>query len=184
MSWTALRVLGRACAAALLLAACSTGEPASVSRAGPVAGASASGLLEMVNAERRARGLAPLRGDGRLRAAAGSHAADMGVHGYGHRGSDGSSHGDRIARRGFTACLSAENIAWGQRSAAEVFAGWMGSRGHRRNILHPRVTHFGAGFDPRGRQWVMLVASPCSARAPAAPTAGVVVGGGSVGSEG
>ncbi len=158
--------------AAVTLAACEpalvarrAAPPLSVASEAPTAVAaapSATGMIDMVNAERRARGLGPLRPDRRLRAAARGHAADMGRGGFfDHRGSDGGDHGDRIAAQGYRACLSAENIAWGQRSAAEVFQGWMNSPGHRRNILHPRATAFGAGFYPERRQWVMVVARPC-----------------------
>ena len=139
--------------------------PLSVAAASPTtvaAAPSTAGMIEMVNAERRARGLRPVRSDRRLSAAARVHAADMGTRGFfDHHGSDGGNHGDRIAAQGYRACLSAENIAWGQRSAAEVFEGWMNSPGHRRNILHPRAAEFGAGFHPTKRQWVMVVARPC-----------------------
>lgn len=167
---------GRACAlalAALALAAC---EPAQVERrATPpltvapavaptlaAAAPSAAGMIDLVNAERRARGLGALRPDRRLGAAASWHAADMGTAGFfNHQGSDGRTHGDRIAGQGYRACLAGENIAWGQRSASEVVQGWMGSPGHRRVMLHPRATAFGAGFHPNRRQWVMVVARPC-----------------------
>ena len=159
-------------AATMALAACEpelvarrASPPLSVAPVGPTTQAAApstAGMVEMVNAERRARGLKPLRSDGRLAAAALRHATDMGMKGFfDHHGSDGGNHGDRIAAQGYRACLSAENIAWGQRSASEVFQGWMGSPGHRRNILHPRAAEFGAGFHPTKRQWVMVVASPC-----------------------
>ena len=122
----------------------------------------ALGVGDMVNRERMARGLRPLGRDGRLRAAAFRHAADMGLRGFfDHRGSDGSHHGHRIAAQGFRACLAAENIAWGQRSADEVVRGWMGSPGHRKIILHPRASAYGAGYHPERRQWVLVVARPC-----------------------
>ena len=159
-------------AAAMTLSACEpelvsrrATPPLSVATQAPTEAAavpSTAGMIDMINAERRARGLGPVRSDRRLSAAALRHATDMGVRGFfDHHGSDGGNHGDRIAAQGYRACLSAENIAWGQRSAAEVFQGWMGSPGHRRNILHPRVTAFGAGFHPTKRQWVMVVAKPC-----------------------
>ena len=120
------------------------------------------GVGQLINAERRARGLRPLGRDGRLRAAAFRHAADMGLGGFfSHHGSDGRDHGNRIAAQGFRACLAAENIAWGQRSAAEVVRGWMNSPGHRKIILHPRATAYGAGYHPTRRQWVLEVARPC-----------------------
>ena len=38
----------------------------------------------------------------------------------------------------------AENIAYGQRSAQEVFDAWMASSGHRENIMNPAYKTFGA----------------------------------------
>lgn len=173
----AARRRGRACALALATLALAACEPAQVERRatppltvapaaapGPAAAAapSARGMIDLVNAERRARGLAPLRLDRRLDAAATGHAADMGTAGFfNHRGSDGGTHADRIAARGFRACLAGENIAWGQRSVGEVVRGWLGSAGHARVMLHPRATAFGGGFHPSRRQWVMVVARPC-----------------------
>ena len=120
------------------------------------------GVGELINQERRSRGLRPLGRDGRLRAAAFRHAADMGLRGFfNHRGSDGTHHGHRIAAQGYRACLAAENIAWGQRSAQEVVRGWMGSPGHRKIILHPRAAEYGAGYHPTRRQWVLVVARRC-----------------------
>ena len=165
---------GAACVlaiAAMTLSACEpemvsrrAAPPLSVAPAGAteVAAPSTAGMIDLVNGERRARGLAPLRSDRRLRAAARRHAAAMGTGGFfDHHGRGGDDHGDRIAAQGYRACLSGENIAWGQRSAREVFQGWMGSPGHKRIILHPRATAFGAGFHPERRQWVMVVARPC-----------------------
>ncbi|MBT3155145.1 hypothetical protein HTV45_30445 [Streptomyces sp. CHD11] len=52
-----------------------------------------------------------------------------------------------------------ENIACGQRSAAEVVEGWMNSPGHRANILKAGFTHIGVGFAGGGRAgtyWTQL----------------------------
>lgn len=45
-----------------------------------------------------------------------------------------------------------ENLALGYPTAAAVVAGWMGSEGHRANILSPRYTEIGVGCTtgPRG----------------------------------
>ncbi len=40
---------------------------------------------------------------------------------------------------------AAENIAYGQRTPAEVMTGWMNSPGHRSNILSKNVTQIGVG---------------------------------------
>ena len=48
---------------------------------------------------------------------------------------------------------AAENIAMGQRSAAEVVKAWMESPGHRENIMNPSLTHIGIGYDKNGNYW-------------------------------
>jgi uncharacterized protein YkwD len=60
-----------------------------------------------------------------------------------HTGSDGSDAGDRIARAGYSASTWGENVAAGYPSASSVVDGWMGSSGHRQNILNPAFTHIG-----------------------------------------
>ena len=145
-----------------LVAALAAAAPPSAVVAASTAAPSAGEVGQLINAERRSRGLPPLGGDRKLRAAASRHAADMGRRGFfSHRGSDGTNHGHRIAAQGYRACLAGENIAWGQRSAREVVHGWMNSPGHRKIILHPGAAEFGAGFHPTRRQWVLLVARPC-----------------------
>ena len=154
-----IRPIAAVLAVAIALAA---QAPTTAAQAGPENAVSAQEVGRLVNAERQARGLRPLGGDRKLRAAAFRHASDMGRRGFfSHRGSDGSHHGHRIAAQGYRACLAAENIAWGQRSAREVVHGWMNSPGHRKIILHPRAAEFGAGFHPTRRQWVLVVARPC-----------------------
>ena len=51
--------------------------------------------------------------------------------------------------------VSGENIAMGQRSAAEVHEGWMNSAGHRDNRMNERWTEYGVGVceDGDGRLW-------------------------------
>lgn len=51
-----------------------------------------------------------------------------------------------------------ENIAAGQRNAAEVMTSWMDSKGHRENILNPDFTHIGIGcFEYYGiKFWVQF----------------------------
>ena len=153
----------RPLAAALALAATLAVAAPPVAAVGASTGGPSVGEVgQLINAERRARGLRPLGRDRKLRAAALRHAADMGRRGFfSHRGSDGTNHGHRIAAQGYRACLAGENIAWGQRSAREVVHGWMNSPGHRKIILHPRAAEFGAGFHPNRRQWVLVVARPC-----------------------
>lgn len=92
--------------------------------------------IDAVNAERRVHGLGPLARNVLLDKAAQGHACWMGAtENFSHRGNGGSLPKKRIRATGYHTMLTAENIAWGQKSAAEVIDTWMGSDGHRRNIL-------------------------------------------------
>ena len=51
--------------------------------------------------------------------------------------------GDRIARAGGGFSRWGENVAAGYGSASSVIDAWMGSSGHRANILNPGFTHVG-----------------------------------------
>jgi uncharacterized protein YkwD len=124
-------------------------------------------VLTLVNAERAARGIAPVSLHGQLTQAAQAHAADQFyrdcVTQLSHTGTDGSNPGTRIARTGLSVRSWAENIACGQRTPAEVMTAWMNSSGHRRNILNSGLTHIGISVsrDSDGRlYWVQVFASP------------------------
>ncbi len=118
-------------------------------------------ILQAVNAERTAAGRAVLQYDAQLEAVARAHGEDMERAGFfSHTGSDGSDIGDRLRRGGVTVCFAAENIAQGQRNLTEVMRSWMGSRGHRRNILHRRAETVGVAR-VSGNIWVMMLAAPC-----------------------
>lgn len=64
---------------------------------------------------------------------------------YGHVGPDGSEPGERMLRQGYRWRAAAENIAAGQRSVAEVMAGWVASPGHYANLVNPAYRHVGLG---------------------------------------
>jgi uncharacterized protein YkwD len=73
-------------------------------------------------------------------------------HYFEHNSPDGNTPADRTAAAGYPD-YGGENIAWGQRSAAEVVTDWMNSPDHRRNILDCEFTTVGVGLDPRGMYW-------------------------------
>lgn len=117
---------------------------------------SSSGFGAAMNAQRAANGRAAINEDRRLTAAAQAHAADMATNGYfSHTGRNGSTMGQRITAQGYGNCFMAENIANGQRSEAEVLPAWMGSVGHRANILDQRARSYGLGRS--GNIWVMTL---------------------------
>ncbi|MEV4576529.1 CAP domain-containing protein [Nonomuraea jabiensis] len=103
-------------------------------------------VVRLTNAERAKGGCDPLKHDARLRRAAFGHSADMAKNDYfDHDSQDGRDMADRIRATGFTGSTLAENIAMGQRTAAEVVKGWMNSDGHRRNIMNCSYTLIGVG---------------------------------------
>ena len=120
----------------------------------------AAEVVALTNAERAAAGLPPLATDTPLTNAAQAHSADMVARAfYSHTSPDGSEPWHRAAAAGSTRRTIGENIACGQRSAAEVVQGWMDSPGHRANILKPAFTHMGAGFaggGAAGTYWTQL----------------------------
>lgn len=103
-------------------------------------------VVAIVNQERAAAGCPPLGISAELTVAAQSHSEDMAVNNFfGHTGSNGSSPWDRIATAGYPAG-AAENVAVGYATADAVMQAWMGSSGHRKNILNCTLTEIGVGF--------------------------------------
>ena len=49
-----------------------------------------------------------------------------------------------------------ENIAYGQRSPQAVVDAWMGSAGHRANILNASYTQIGVGYVASGNYWTQM----------------------------
>ncbi|GAA4661095.1 CAP domain-containing protein [Streptomyces youssoufiensis] len=128
---------------------------------------SATGLARLVaevvaltNAERSAVGLRPLAVDPGLATAAQAHSADMVARDfYAHTTPEGRQPWDRAAAAGCRHRGIGENIACGQRSAADVVRGWMNSPGHRANILSPGFDEIGIGYATgslAGTYWTQL----------------------------
>jgi uncharacterized protein YkwD len=127
-------------------------------------------MLAEVNAIRARAGRAPLTLDARLSRAALAHSADMLNSGrMTHSGTDGSDPGRRITRAGYAWRSYRENVGAGYRDLRQAMAGWMGSAGHRDNILAADVTQIGLGLAsgpgmmpgniPR-HFWTMVLAAP------------------------
>ena len=102
----------------------------------------------------------PIRYNAQLSAIAATHAADMEARNYfDHASPEGLRASDRAAARGIPGCGIGENIAQGQKSSAEVFAAWMASAPHRKNMLNPRMASYGVGS--AGDSWVLMLYTPC-----------------------
>jgi len=110
-------------------------------------------VLCLHNRERAARHLPRLRQHTKLRRAAEGHSADMvAAHYFSHDAPDGTDMVERILRAGFARGAGwslGENIAWGSgklATAAEIHRAWMGSPGHRANILRREFRAIGIGI--------------------------------------
>jgi uncharacterized protein YkwD len=111
-------------------------------------------IFFLVNRERAGNDLPPLECDPRLSDIAQGHAEDMARRDYfSHTAPGGVGMKERLAAAGITYHLAGENIAWGDRGAESVVRRWMGSPGHRKNILG-NFTKVGVGsYD---RYYVLL----------------------------
>lgn len=124
-------------------------------------------LLELVNTARAESGLVNLTLEPRLTAAACRHAQDLARGGpLSHRGRDGSDIGDRVLRSGYDFAMAAENLAAGVPTPDETVWLWLGSPGHRRNILTAGFHHAGIANIPVGDVWVLVLGGARTDRAP------------------
>jgi uncharacterized protein YkwD len=108
------------------------------------------GVLVQINVLRKQHGLAPLRMNTRLTAAARQHSAEMANRGYfSHDSANGSSFDRRIARfypMGNSRYWSVgENLLWSSPSVDPPGAlnMWFNSPEHRKNMLNPRWREVG-----------------------------------------
>ena len=100
-------------------------------------------LFELLNRERAANNLPELKWDDALFKAARQHALlmlNLNIMEHQLPGEPGLE--ERLTNAGARFTYIAENIAIGKDSST-IHAGWMHSRGHRANILSPRVTAVG-----------------------------------------
>ncbi len=118
-------------------------------------------ILDMVNDNRIAQGLPALQLSAEATALAMQRAAECAVF-YSHERPNSQNCFSIAGERPLTSgSLTAENIAAGQTSAAQVMTNWMDSAGHRANILSAGSAMLGVGcFECGGvLYWVQLFAS-------------------------
>ncbi len=108
-------------------------------------------VLDLINGERHTAGRANLAADAKLMWAARAHTIMMATEQV--LTHDGWL--DTIAQSGYHGSYLAENAAVGYPTAASVVDGWMGSTGHRNNILNAalRDTGIGCVVDRNGTVW-------------------------------
>ena len=127
------------------LGATMTASPAEAAAAKPSETTLQNEINRLVNIHRTTHGCTALKVDTALTTAARTHSAWMGQTGtFSHTGRAGSTFITRAKTAGYPT-PSAENIAWGYRTATTVVTGWMNSPGHRKNILNCASKTVGVG---------------------------------------
>jgi len=103
-------------------------------------------MVNMINKERKARGLHALKVDPKLNCAAQMHSDDIGPDRLcQHEGTDGSSPWDRAERcetRAF-----GENVACGQDTPRKAVDAWIKSPGHFKNMMNEKFEFIGVGVN-------------------------------------
>lgn len=105
-------------------------------------------VIRLTNNARNSAGVGELTANSLLGRAAQGHTDDMLRSGQylAHTGSDGSDLKTRMNRVGYRYFTASENAASNYYSPAEVVNAWLGSPGHRANILNPDFEDIGIGF--------------------------------------
>jgi len=104
-------------------------------------------VIRLTNVERGKAGCGSVKLNTKLRTAMRLHVQELGTHGnlyISHVSDDGRSFVDRAKEQGYDA-PGGENVARGQRDAADVMNSWMNSEGHRANILNCSFKAIGVG---------------------------------------
>ncbi|MFM9857012.1 CAP domain-containing protein [Pseudoxanthobacter sp. M-2] len=131
----------------------------------PLPADGALGVL-LTSRYRAENGLGPVTLDARLSRAAAAQALQMARHDdLSHSIGWGNALPARLAAVDYDWEVTAENIGMGYRTLQAAFDGWVGSAGHRANLLKPGVTQvgFGAAEAPASRSrfyWAMILAAP------------------------
>lgn len=119
----------------------------------------AQAVVQQVNTVRARNGLRTLRQDAAMTRAANLRAAELAKK-FSHTRPNGGRGLAILSEMGVSYRTAGENIAAGQTSAQVVMSAWMGSSGHRANILSSRFGRIGVGQAViNGRTyWVQLFA--------------------------
>jgi len=121
----------------------------------PETGNLQSQVVTLVNQERAKLGLPALQTDALLNKVATEKARDMDVNNYfSHTSPTYGSPFDMMRTYGVKYMYAGENIASGQRTAAQVMNDWMNSPGHRANIVNQNFTKIGVGYV--NGKWVQM----------------------------
>jgi uncharacterized protein YkwD len=120
-------------------------------------------LFRLTNEERKKAGVPVLATNLKLQAAAIQHAKNMANQETLAHELDEKGPSDRVREQKYEFRALAENIAEGQKTPAEVIKSWMGSEGHRTNLLNPDYTEIGLGIAESAqgtRYWAQVFGKP------------------------
>ena len=109
-------------------------------------------VVELVNEERAAEGLAPLELHMDATAAAQVRAEEA-KKSFSHTRPDGSKCFTALADAGVSYMSAGENLAGKIKTPEKVVAAWMGSPGHRKNIMSEKYSYIGVGYVASGNYW-------------------------------
>lgn len=118
-----------------------------------------SRLVELINGGRQANGLAPLNVNAALSAGALKHSQDMAANNFfDHVSPTAGNMIDRMKAAGIHYWCAGENLALSS-SADRAYEQFMGSEGHRANILNANYTDIGVGivWNSKTSQYVVTV---------------------------
>lgn len=123
------------------------------------AGGLAADAIDAANSYRAKSGLSRMSPDADAAAVAQRQACDMARTGkISHKGADGASFRTRMKREGLSS--GSENVASGLNTGGSVVTAWMGSDGHRQNLMARgnRKAGVGVAVDRSGKvYWAMVM---------------------------
>jgi uncharacterized protein YkwD len=127
-------------------------------------GSTVATMLKHVNALRARLGLGPVVPDPRLMRAAQRQSEVLAIMGVLTHTPPAGDLGSRVHRVGYDYWLVEENLASGLADPAKVVRAWLGSPGHRANLLRAEVSTIGIGYVQSGRAlgnyWTIILAKP------------------------
>lgn len=100
----------------------------------------------LVNKERHAYGLQPVKVSPKLSEAANIRASEL-KENFSHTRPNGTSCFTAMSELEIQYSAAAENIAYGQKNPESVMNAWMNSSGHRANILNEKMEYIGVGVN-------------------------------------
>ena len=102
-------------------------------------------VVDLLNAEREKAGAPALTVTAELNKAAGIRAEEISTS-FSHDRPNGTRYRTVLDENSVSYRYCGENVAMGYRTPADVIAGWMGSDGHKENMLNPSYTSIGIGY--------------------------------------